>query len=84
LPLVGMDFLSLWDLVWGNLSLSIGAFMVALFVAYVWKSQSAVKEIKQSGDFVLAPVWRILIQYVSPALILFILLSRFFWADGAS
>lgn len=84
LPLIGKDFLSLWDLIWGNLSLSVGAFLVALFVAYVWKSQSAVKEINQSGQFTLAPVWQVLIKYVSPALILFILLSRFFWSDGAS
>ncbi len=75
LPIVNMDFLSLWDFIWGNLSLSIGALMVAVFVAYIWKSSKAIAEIRVSSPFRLAPLWEVLIKYVSPVLILIILLS---------
>lgn len=77
LPLVNMDFLSLWDFVWGNLSLSIGALMVAAFVGYVWKSRNAVAEIQTSAPFSLAPLWQFVIRYVSPVLVLIILLGFF-------
>lgn len=77
LPLVHMDFLGLWDLVWGNLTLSVGALMVAVFVGYVWKSRNAVAEINASAPFRLAPLWQFVIRYVSPVLILLILLSLF-------
>ena len=78
LPLVNTDFLSLWDFIWGNLSLSIGALMVAVFVGYIWKSRNALTEIRNSSHFTLSPLWEILIKYVSPLLILIILLSFFF------
>ena len=77
LPLVKMDFLSLWDLIWGNLSLSIGALFIALFVGWVWKSGNALLEITRGSErFRLAFFWVIAIRYVAPALILVILLSK--------
>jgi len=77
LPLVNTDFLDLWNFIWGNLSLSIGALMVAIFVAYVWKSQKAIAEIRGSSTFKLAPLWEVLIKYISPILIFIILLGFF-------
>jgi len=77
LPLVNMDFLSLWDLIWGNLVLSIGALFIAVFVGWVWKSSKALMEISRGGGrFRLALFWVIAIRYVAPALILVILLSK--------
>ncbi len=78
LPLLGMDFLSLWDKVWGNISLSIGALLISLFVAHVWKTANALEEITAAGArFRLARLWAVAIQYVCPLLILAVLVSQF-------
>ncbi|MDY0295699.1 MAG: sodium-dependent transporter [Acidobacteriota bacterium] len=77
LPLVHTDFLSFWDLVWGNLALSIGALLIAIFVGWVWKSGNALLEIGQgAARFRLAFLWVIAIRYVAPCLILVILFSK--------
>ena len=77
LPLVNMDFLSLWDLIWGNIALSIGALLIALFVGWVWKSGKALLEISRGSErFRLAFFWVIAIRFVAPVLILVILLSK--------
>ena len=85
LPLVNMGFLDFWDLVWGNLSLSIGAFFIAIFVGYVWKTSNALKEVtqgqhKQAGKFstTIYPIlWTAAVKYLCPLLIVLILLGYF-------
>ncbi|MCX6581259.1 MAG: sodium-dependent transporter [Candidatus Aminicenantes bacterium] len=70
-------FLGLWDLIWGNLSLSIGAFFIALFVGHVWKTANALREISQgTKTFKLAGLWAFWLKYISPVIILLILLSK--------
>jgi NSS family neurotransmitter:Na+ symporter len=79
LPFLHMDFLSLWDKVWGNMALSVGAFFIAVFVAYVWKTANALNEITAGGArFRLARLWVVAIKYVCPLLILVVLASQFF------
>ena len=79
LPLVHIDFLTLWDKVWGNVALSVGAFLVAIFVAHVWKTAGALEEITANGTrFRLARLWVVAIKYVCPLLILVVLVSQFF------
>jgi NSS family neurotransmitter:Na+ symporter len=78
LPLVHVDFLTLWDKAWGNVALSVGAFLVAIFVAHVWKTANALAEITAGGaGFRLARLWVIAIKYVCPLLILVVLVSQF-------
>lgn len=86
LPLVNQSFLDFWDLVWGNLSLSIGAFFIAIFVGYIWKSSNALKEITRGakrigkGKFIdsnYAVLWTIAVKFLCPLLIIFILLGYF-------
>ena len=78
LPLLHVDFLSLWDRVWGNISLSVGALLISLFVAHVWKTANALEEITAAGArFRLARLWAVAIQYVCPLLILAVLVSQF-------
>jgi NSS family neurotransmitter:Na+ symporter len=70
-------FLGLWDLIWGNLSLSIGALFIALFVGHVWKTANALREINQgTKTFKLAGIWSFWLKYISPVIILLILLSK--------
>ena len=79
LPILHKDFLSLWDKLWGNIALSIGAFLVAIFVGYVWKTANALDEITNNGvKFRLAKCWVLSIKYVCPLLILIVLISQFF------
>ncbi len=76
LPLIKMDFLSFWDLVWGNISLSLGALLMCIFVGYSWKTANALKEIEQgSGRFRLAPLWRFSIKFVAPVFVLLIIIG---------
>lgn len=78
LPLVHLDFLSLWDKVWGNISLSVGALLISIFVGHVWKTAAALNEITAEGaKFRLARLWALAIRYVCPFLILAVLVSQF-------
>jgi NSS family neurotransmitter:Na+ symporter len=78
LPLVHVDFLTLWDKAWGNVALSVGALLIAFFVAHVWKTANALEEITAGGArFRLARVWVLAIKYVCPLLILAVLVSQF-------
>ncbi len=69
-------FFGLWDFIWGNLSLSIGALFIAIFVGWMWKTGNALEEISRgAGKFRLALFWKILIKFITPLLILAILLG---------
>ncbi|MCU0285712.1 MAG: sodium-dependent transporter [Acidobacteria bacterium] len=75
-------FLGLWDLIWGNFSLSIGAFFIAIFVGHVWKTANALQEINQGTTrFKSAKIWAIWIKYISPVIIVMILLSKILSPD---
>jgi NSS family neurotransmitter:Na+ symporter len=79
LPLIKMGFQDLWNHIWGNYSLSFGAFFIAIFVSYVWKTSSALQEIAQgTGRFRIAILWVIAIKFIAPVVILLILLSSIF------
>ena len=45
LPGVGMDFLSLMDIVFGNFALAVGALLIAVFTGYVWGVKPAAAEL---------------------------------------
>ncbi|MBN2417192.1 sodium-dependent transporter [bacterium] len=79
LPLLHISFMALWVQVWGVLSLSIGAFFIALFVGYAWKPGNALMEIRQgAGSLKAVSLWVFAVKYVSPLLILAILIGMFF------
>jgi len=70
------NFLGLWNYIWGNLSLSIGALGVAIFVGYVWKTSKALLEItKGSERFRFAGFWILSIKYITPLSIVLILVG---------
>ncbi len=84
LPWVNMDFLTLWDYLWGNLSLSLGALFISIFVAYIWKTDNALKEITHGIDkFGLAKFWVISIKYIAPILVLFIFIGIIVYGTSA-
>ncbi|MCD6118131.1 sodium-dependent transporter [bacterium] len=74
IPLIHIGFLDLMNHIWGNLSLSIGAFFVAVFVGHIWKSSNALEEIKSGcARFSISGVWSFTIKYVAPVVIILIL-----------
>jgi len=57
----------------------VGALLIAVFVAHVWKTANALAEITAGGRrFRLARLWVLSIKYVCPLLILVVLISQFF------
>ncbi|MCP4219639.1 MAG: sodium-dependent transporter [bacterium] len=71
-----MSFLGLMDYIWGNLSLSIGALFISIFVGYVWKASNAIKEVEEGApSFKLAKAWLFSIKYLAPAMVLVILVG---------
>jgi len=79
MPVINMDFLSLWDKIWGNLGLSLGALLTAIYVAYIWKTPSALDEINACENrFKLTWFWVLAIKYICPFFIFIILLSLVF------
>ncbi len=79
LPIIKIDFLSLMDIIWGNLSLIIGSFLIAIFVGWKWGVKNAIYEIESTGKkFVLKNLWKILIKFISPMAIILILLNTIY------
>lgn len=71
LPLLGVSFFEMMDYVWGTLALSVGALFIALFVGYVWKSASALREIEHgAGKFRFGGIWSFSVKVLCPLLIL--------------
>jgi NSS family neurotransmitter:Na+ symporter len=67
LPGVGLDFLSLMNIIFGNYSLSLGSLLLAVFVGYRWGVAGAAEEIEQEGvRFGLRPAWAFLIRFLCP------------------
>lgn len=78
LPLVNVSFFGLWDKIWSEIALSIGAFFIAIFVGYVWKSANALKEVSQGTEkFKFAFIWSISVKFLCPLLIILVLLGYF-------
>jgi len=65
----GQGVLDLMDFVFGNLSLTLGGFLMCIFIVYRWGIDKASAEILTGapgfGRFV--PIWRVLLGFVVPA-----------------
>jgi NSS family neurotransmitter:Na+ symporter len=61
--------------IFGDISLSIGAFFIAIFVAWVWGVASAVSEIEsEDNSFEIKRIWVFMIRFVAPITILIVFL----------
>ncbi len=59
----GKSFLDTQDILFGNVSLSVGALLISLFVGWKWGSHKAIEEMR---SFVGAGVWSVLIRFACP------------------
>lgn len=73
LPLVNMDFLSLMDIIFGNIALIFGSFFIAIFIGYKWGLKNFFIEIESDGKVFRAKIlFSIMIKYIVPLLILLV------------
>ncbi|MCG8468591.1 MAG: sodium-dependent transporter, partial [Gemmatimonadetes bacterium] len=74
LPVGG--FLNLMFTLIGQLALIIGAFLISVFVGWVWGLKNAEGEVRVSGGaFPLQKTWAFLIRFVCPAALLIVLVQ---------
>jgi len=67
----GLDFLSVQNTVWGTYSLSIGAFLICIFVGWKWGIPAALESLEAGGHRVpLRALWGFLVRYVCPIAVL--------------
>lgn len=80
--LTRIKFMMRMDLLFGNITLALGALLVCVFTAYVWKVQNALKEISHGNPhFRLARVWVFCVRYLAPVVISIILITIIFGID---
>ena len=72
---LGGNFLGLMAMAWNNYALPVGGFLTAIFVGYIWTSETAIKElISNNAWFPYPKFWGGLIRFVSPVAIAIIIL----------
>lgn len=75
-------FLDFMNALFGNYSLSIGAFFIAVFAGYKWGVHAISKEIQEQGNiFFYRRVWAFLIRFICPIAI-FIILAYIAWTGN--
>jgi NSS family neurotransmitter:Na+ symporter len=75
-------FLDFMNALFGNYSLSIGAFFIAIFAGYKWGITAVAKEIQEEGNiFFFRRVWAFLIRFICPIAI-FIILAYIAWTGN--
>jgi SNF family Na+-dependent transporter len=71
---LGVDFLTLQSIIWGNYSLSIGALGLCIFVGWKWGIPAALASLEASGDKLRGHgLWSVLVRFVCPLAVLAIL-----------
>jgi len=75
IPGLALSFFALISTLFGDISLSIGAFFISIFVAWKWGLGNAESEIEAEGNsFRIKGLWGFIVRYVAPTLILIVFL----------
>jgi NSS family neurotransmitter:Na+ symporter len=79
---VGFNFEGIIEHLTADYMLPVGAFLMSLFVGFVWKKKNVMKEIQEGSEgFPLAEVWLFIVRYLAPfimgQIILFGILNEF-------
>ncbi len=77
--LTSADFLSQMSFVFGDLSLAVGALLLAVFVGWVWGADKAAEELQlgSTGFARFHKLWMFMIRYFIPLVVFIILLNLF-------
>ncbi len=79
--ILGLNFFDLFDFITANIMLPLGGMLIAIFVAWVWGFDKALKELKLGAEnvFIKYPLiitfWKIFVKYFAPILIFLVLLN---------
>jgi NSS family neurotransmitter:Na+ symporter len=69
-----IDFMGKMNFIFGNVTLAFGAFLICLFLSYVWGVKKAFSEIASGNThFRLRPLWAFSAKFLSPIAIIIIL-----------
>jgi len=73
LPGLALSFFDVVSTLFGDISLSIGAFFIAVFVGWIWGVGRAVAEVEsEQNSFRIRRLWGFLIHYIAPVTILIV------------
>jgi len=78
--ILGLNFFDFADYISSNIMLTLGGFFIAIFVGYKWGFDKVISELKNGSENLFEKhlwtisVWKILIKFISPILILLVLL----------
>jgi NSS family neurotransmitter:Na+ symporter len=72
-------FLNVMDLIWGNISLAVGAMLLCIFAGWVWGYRKAGAELQEGGNMSETGIriWGFFVRYLCPIFILLVLLGLF-------
>jgi len=71
-----IEFWAKVDLIFGNISLAVGALLICLFVGWVWGVKKAIEEIKSGNrQFSIRLIWVFSVKFLSPIAIIIILIK---------
>lgn len=77
LPGIGGSFLDLMANIWNEAALPIGGLLLSLFIGWKWGARAAAEELRRDGQGFPSPaLWGFLIRFISPAAILFVIISQ--------
>jgi NSS family neurotransmitter:Na+ symporter len=80
--LFGMTFFDHVDNISSNYLLPIGGMLTAIFVAWVWGTKEAHKEIERhETTFHWAAYWEFVVRYIAPVAVAIVFLAKFFPAE---
>jgi NSS family neurotransmitter:Na+ symporter len=71
---LGMDVLDTYDWFSNSIFLPTGGILTSIFVGHVWGSSNAVEEANKNSRFHIGSIYSILLKYIVPAAVLFIML----------
>ncbi len=73
LPGIEWSFFDIMSTVFGEASLSVGAFFIAIFTAYIWGIRKAITDIESEGNkFPIGKIWGFLLKYIAPFTIIIV------------
>jgi NSS family neurotransmitter:Na+ symporter len=77
------SFLGIMDYFWGNISLAIGAFLLSIFIGWVWGGKRAGEEFREGSSIGSGTVktWAFFIRWICPVVIFLVLVSLFWTTD---
>lgn len=79
----GLTFFGLFEYLTANIMLPLGGLLLAIFISYIWGFNPAIVDLKKGTESLFEKsgwiifTWKILLKYISPILILLVLLQSF-------